>query len=507
MCFESKVLWVTVGIFSLLSSCNPQNKKERPNILFIMSDDHTSQAWGIYGSVLDSVIHAPNIARLRDEGAQLMNAFATNSICTPSRATILTGRYSHQNGVYTLADTLDPGRQTLAHLFRSNGYQTALIGKWHLKSRPAGFDYYNILPGQGRYHNPILRDSSSWPEGKPYEGFSTDVITDLSLGWLKQRDEEKPFMLMTHFKATHEPFNYAGRFDTLYEDIQMPEPESLYNFYPDQTSRTFEGQVLEILGRRFEQNPGRYSSKAFSLEGLDREQARSKIYQKFVKDFLRSGAGIDENIGRLLDFLDRQNLTENTVVIYTADQGYFTGEHGLFDKRIMYEESIRMPFVIRYPNEIEPGIENEDLILNTDFAPLLLDYAGIPVPSYMQGKSFRSNLVGQAPADWRQSMYYRYWMHQQHRPAHFGIRTYRYKLIYFHGQPLRDVYGEPPTEPAWEFYDLQKDPKERYNAYGDPEYQPVIEKLKSGLFELKQQVGDSDRQYPVMQPLLEEAKR
>src|SRR5699024_7876336 len=219
---------------------------------------------------------------------------------------ILTGQYSHHNGVYTLADTLKPNKKTVADLFRNNGYQTALIGKWHLKSRPSGFDYYNVLPRQGKYHNPVLRDSSNWEKGgKEYQGFSTDVFTDLSLDWLKGREEDAPFMLMTHFKATHEPFNYPSRFDTLYQDIRMPEPESLYTFYPEETGRTFEGQVLEILGQRFEQNPSRYSDLSFSLEGLNRRKMRGKIYQKFVKDFLRSGAAIDDNIGRLLDYLDQ----------------------------------------------------------------------------------------------------------------------------------------------------------------------------------------------------------
>ncbi len=467
-----------------------------------MSDDHTSQAWGVYGSVLDSVIRAPNISRLRDEGALLMNVFATNSICTPSRATILTGQYSHRNGVYTLSDTLNPGRETIATLFQHNGYQTALIGKWHLKSQPSGFDYYNILPGQGRYQDPILRDSSNWPEGKAYKGFSTDVITNESLKWLQQRDKDKPFMLMTHFKATHEPFNYPERFGTLYANTMMPEPESLYDFYPEKASRTFEGQILEILGKRFEDNPNIYSGTSFSLKGLSKEEARHKIYQKFVKDFLRSGAAIDENIGRLLAYLDEQNLLENTVVVYTADQGYFLGEHGLFDKRIMYKESIKMPFVIRYPKEINAGTKNNDLILNTDIGPLLLDYAGIDIPKSMQGRSFRHNLIGLTPPDWRTSMYYRYWMHQEHRPAHLGIRTKQFKLIYFYGQPLREVGGEPATKPTWEFYNLEKDPKELLNAYDDPAYKQEITRLKSELLQLKEEVGDNDEQYPVMKELL-----
>lgn len=487
----------------LFFSCQEKPEDKMPNILFIMSDDHTTQTWGIYGSVLDEIVRTPSIGRLSEEGAQLMNVFATNSICTPSRAAILTGQYSHKNGVYTLSDQINPQHQTFPQLFQKSGYQSAVIGKWHLKTPPSGFNYYNVLPGQGRYFDPVLRDSSNWPDGKEYEGFTADVITDESLQWLRNREKGQPFLMMTHFKATHEPFNYPERFDTLYADTEIPEPESLYDFYPEETSRTFEGQVLEILGRRFEENSGRYSADEFSLDGLNKKEARHKTYQKFVKDFLRSGAAIDENIGRLLDYLDEEGLAENTIVIYTADQGYFMGEHGLFDKRMMYEESIRMPFVIRYPQEIEAGTKNEDIILNTDFAPLLLDYAGIAVPDDMQGRSFRANLTGQTPEDWRQEMYYRYWMHQKHRPAHLGIRTNQYKLIYLYGQPLRNGYDDPATEPTWEFYDLQKDPKELNNLYDKREYQDEINELKNQMIQLKEQVGDSDDQYPVMKGLLE----
>lgn len=498
-----------LSLLSSLVSCasvDQEDEQKRPNILFIMSDDHTSQAWGTYGSVLDSVVHAPNIDRLHREGIQLMNVFATNSICTPSRASVLTGQYSHKNGVYTLSDTLDPAGETLATLLNKKGYQTGLIGKWHLKSRPFGFDYYNVLPGQGRYFDPVLRDAENWPKGKSYSGFSADVIADESIAWLKKRNKDQPFLLLTHFKATHEPFNYPSRFDTLYQNRRMPEPDGLYNFYPEETTRTFEGQVLEILGRRFEENPQRYSDRAdeFSLAGLNKREARSKIYQKFVKDFLRSGAAIDENIGRLLDYLDSQNLAENTIAIYTSDQGYFMGESGLFDKRIMYEESMRMPFVIRYPGTLKAGSKNSDIILNTDFAPMLLDFAGVERPEFMQGRSFRANLQDQTPSDWRQEMYYRYWMHQKHRPAHMGIRTKRYKLIWFYGQPLRDVYGETPTQPAWEFYDLQEDPKELINLYEDPAYEEQIKELTNRLMERKKDMDDSDKAYPEMRPLLED---
>jgi arylsulfatase A-like enzyme len=486
-------------------------KQKRPNILFIMSDDHTSQAWGIYGGILKDYVKNDNIKRLAREGCVLNNSFCTNSICSPSRAAILSGQYSHKNQVYTLRESLPDNCQTIASILKDNGYQTAIIGKWHLVKQPTGFDHFNVLPGQGVYWDPILRTSENWQDGgKKYKGYSTDVIADLTIDWLKNRDREKPFMMMCHFKATHEPFYCPEQYENLYQDVEMPEPESLYDFGPETTGRTFTGQNLENLARRWEQateDPEHfwttYPGLPFSTEGLNKVQARKKTYQKFVKDFLRCGAGIDDNIGKLLNYLDRENLAENTVVIYTADQGYFLGEHGFFDKRLIYEESLRMPFVIRYPKEIPAGSRNDDIILNIDFASLLADYASLDNPAFMQGRSFRTNLKGNTPEDWRTSLYYRYWLHRTERPAHFGIRNKRYKLAFFYGQPL-GMYGamEQPTEPAWEFYDLEKDPKELHNAYNDPEYAHIISDMKNELVKLRNCLGDTDEKYPIMQKLL-----
>ncbi len=496
---------ILVCLFSLsCSSSGREGGSTLPNILFIMSDDHSAQAWGLYGTHLDAVAPTPHIRRLAQEGCLLLNCFCTNSICVPSRASILTGQYSHRNGVYTLSEALDPEAESVAKRLQGSGYQTAVIGKWHLKTRPAGFDYYNVLPGQGRYHDPVLRSADNWDEGTEHSGFSTDVITDLSLEWMKNHDPKRPFFLLCHFKATHEPFAYAPRFTELFQEEDLPEPDSLYEAGPNPSGRTFSGQMLEILGQRYVENPNnRYPGGSFDLEGLGPRAARSKIYQKFIKDYLRGVAGIDENIGRLLSYLDRAGLTRDTVVIYTSDQGYFLGEHGFFDKRIMYEESLRMPFVIRYPREIEPGSRIRDLILNVDFAPLFLDYAGVPVPDWMQGSSFKANLQARTPPAWRSSMYYRYWLHQVQRPAHFGIRTERYKLIFFYGAPL----GMPgahkeSTPPSWEFYDLHSDPSETHNAYGDPQYQGIILDLKSQLKKLRQDLGDTDANSPLMQTIL-----
>lgn len=500
----------------LLQACSSKKEAEqRPNILFILSDDHTSQAWGIYGGILKDVVHTPNIDRLAKQGVVLNNCFCTNSICTPSRAAILTGQYSHHNGVYTLSDTLKPEQANIAKELQTAGYQTAVIGKWHLKAQPAGFDYFNVLPGQGRYHNPVLRTKENWGNGEgggqEYPGFSSDVISGLSIDWLKQRNTDKPFMLFCHFKATHEPFDYPERFASLLEGVDIPEPENLYDQGPETTGRTFNGQVLENLASRYEENTrnpnywAQYPGLPFSTDGLDAREIRHKTYQKLAHDFIRCGAALDDNIGKLLNYLDEAGLADNTIVIYTADQGYFLGEHGFFDKRLIYEESLRMPFVIRYPKELNGGKRIDDIILNIDFAALLADYAGIKKPDFVEGESFRSNLRGETPENWRQSAYYRYWLHLKDRPAHFGLRNERYKLIFFYGQPLNMTgVDSNATQPNWEFYDLEKDPHENHNAYGQAEYASIIGEMKAELLRQRAAIGDTDERYPLMQTLLKE---
>ncbi|WP_341216131.1 sulfatase [uncultured Wocania sp.] len=505
---------VFVGIF-LIFSCKSEEKQAviKPNILFIMSDDHTSQAWGIYGGILKDYVQNKNINRLANEGAVLNNAFCTNSICVPSRASILTGQFSNKNGVYTLSDALHPDSLNIAKVLNKNGYQTAIIGKWHLKKEPSGFDYYNILHDQGRYWNPILRTSENFHKPSEawdvHEGFSTDVITQLSLDWLNKRDEEKPFMLMTHFKATHEPFDFPERYNDLYNDVEIPEPASLLDFSPETTGRSFVGQKLENLAWRYEQASNdpekwwcKYPGLPFYTNEMDSISARKATYQKFIKDFMRSGAAIDDNIGKILDYLEASGLAENTVVIYTADQGYFLGEHGFFDKRLIYDESLRMPFVIRYPKEIVAGKRLDDIILNIDFPALFADYAGIEKPESFQGESFRENLKDNTPKDWRTSAYYRYWTNHTIRPGHFGIRNKRYKLAFFYGQSLDMTdSSKESTTPAWEFYDLEKDPNENYNAYNDSAYSEIIKDMKVELKKLRQAYGDTDEQYAQLQDI------
>lgn len=489
----------------------------RPNILFILSDDHTSQSWGIYGGILSRYVKNDNIKRLANEGCVLENSFCTNSISVPSRASILTGKYSHQNGVYSLDDALSPDSSNIAKTIRESGYQTALFGKWHLKREPSGFDHYAVFHDQGEYRNPVFKTADSWIDddkgnnGKRAIGFSTDLVTDSTICWIKQRDQSKPFLMFCHFKATHEPWDYPERFAHLYDNIEIPEPANLMEFFPSSTSRTFKGQTLETIGRNWEyasKDPDKwwckYPGLPFSTQGMDSITARKRIYQKYIKDYLRCGATVDDNIGKLLRFLDAEDLSRNTIVIYVSDQGFFLGEHGFYDKRIMYEEALRMPFVIRYPKEIPAGTRNHDIILNTDFAALLADYAHAKVPTGSNGRSFRENLKGKTPKGWRKSAYYRYWTHHDIRPAHMGVRNDRYKLIFFYGNRLSTTGSSSiPTIPTWEFYDLKMDPHENSNSYSNPKYAKQIKRMKQELLKQRQLCGDVDTNDSTMKRIMD----
>ena len=509
------VLLVSFSATSCKSKTEGESKKqeqERPNILFIMADDHTSQAWGIYGGILEDYVHTPNLHRLADEGTVLNNCLVSNSICTPSRATILTGQYSHVNGVRILDAGLSPQYNNIAKEMQKGGYQTSIIGKWHLKQEPAGFDYYCVLPGQGEYHDPILKTKENWEDyyggGKQYKGYSTDIIADMTIDWIENRDKEKPFMAMCHFKATHEPYDYPERFAHLYKDQEIPAPESFYDNGASTTGRSFLGQSMDNLKKRYLKATAdtslrkdfmNYPGLPFSVEGLSQEEARYKTYQKMVKDFMRSGAAVDDNIGKLLDYLEASGLAENTVVIYTADQGYFLGEHGWFDKRLIFEESIHMPFVIRYPKEVRAGARNKDLIENVDFSALFADYAQIDYPKTMQGRSFRENLKGNTPVGWRDYGYYRYWDHSKDRPGHFGIRGQRYKLAFFYGNGFKGA----AQDQFWDFYDLQEDPHELHNAYNDPKYKDIIAEMKTEILKQRENLGDTDLDNPEILAIVE----
>ena len=493
---------VSLLIILFLMGCN--NKIiERPNILFIMSDDHTSQAWGIYGGILQYYVKNDGIKRLEKAGVVLDNLYCTNAICVPSRASILTGQYSHINGVYNLPDALNPDSLNVAKILKNNGYQTSIVGKWHLKKEPSGFDYYKVLPGQGLYNDPYFKTKDNWEDGYKggiqETGFSADIIGDSSIEWLKKIDGKKPFFLMTHFKATHEPFDYPERNKDLNKDVVFPEPNSLYEFDPKDSGRKHIGQIVENLTERWvndtKNDLGRYPGLPFSIDGLNKKEIRSKTYQKFIGDFIKSGAAIDDNIVKILDYLEKEKLIENTIIIYTSDQGYFLGEHGYMDKRWFYEESAKMPFVISYPKKLPKGRRVNDLILNIDIPSLFLDFARIDQPKSFQGLSFKENLITNTNS--REYIYYRYWQHDVKRPAHLGIRSKNYKLIYNYGEGLgKSGTSKEKTIPNWEFYDLINDPGENQNNFDNPVYKEIIEKLYDQLIIEKKKAKDYELEIP-----------
>lgn len=457
----------------------------RPNILYIMSDDHASHAISCYGSRIN---RTPNLDRIAEGGMRFDNCFCTNSICTPSRAVILTGTYNHVNGVTTLDSRLDGRQVTMPKLLQAAGYQTAIVGKWHLghggEADPTGFDYWNVLPGQGLYHNPEMIEMG---ERKTFPGYATDLITDFSLDWLNKRDTERPFFLMCHHKAPHRPWEPDDKHATLYENEEIPYPET---FNDDYSNRAAAAAAAKM---RIDRDMTLTDLKQPTPEGLTPEEEKKWKYQRYIKDYLRCVASIDDNVGRLLDWLEAEGLAENTIVVYTSDQGFFLGDHGWYDKRFMYEESLRMPFIIRHPRSIRPGTVNEQMILNVDFTPTFLDYAGVAIPEHFQGSTFRALLEGAIPDDWQTSMYYRYWMHLAHHHvyAHYGVRTLHHKLIYYYA----DALGQPGAiddrrEPEWELFDLDADPNELNSVYHNPAYAAVKAELTAELHRLQAKVGD-----------------
>ena len=465
------------------------NPSRRPNILFIMSDDHASHAISAYGSRINQT---PNIDRIAKEGIRFNNCFCTNSICTPSRATILTGTYNHVNNVTTLSSKLDGRLTTFPKLLQAEGYQTAIVGKWHLghggHADPTGFDYWNVLPGQGLYHDPEMIDMG---KKKVYPGYVTDIITDLSLDWLKERNPEQPFMLMTHHKAPHRPWDPDEKLMHLYQNTDIPEPETFHDDYSNRASAAKEAKM------RVDRDMTDRDLKYPVPEGLTAAEEKQWKYQRYIKDYLRCVASIDNNVGRMLDYLDQEGLAENTIVVYTSDQGFFLGDHGWYDKRFMYEESLRMPFVMRYPREIEAGSINDDMILNLDFAQTFLDCTNVDQTDEMQGRSFRPLMNGKTIEDWRTSMYYRYWMHLAHHHvyAHYGLRTHDHKLIYYYADGLGTPgSADDPKPPEWELFDLKKDPHEINSVYNNPDYSEIQAQLTSELYQLQSQFGDQPYQ-------------
>ncbi len=440
----------------------------------------------------------------------LENTFCNNSVCSPSRASILTGQYSHINGVRSLGGRVAEEDQTLPLTMRKAGYQTAVIGKWHLGIQPLAFDYYKVLQSQGKYHNPEFFERVA-PDTKEssytQKGYCSDLIAQSSIEWLKKRDKTKPFVLLNHFKAPHGPWDAADRYDNLYADIEIPEPKSLWDNANNGSIAT-RGHNDELLfnigssvGRRnkYRSHVAKDRALRSKLSAMTDDEVKRAGYQNYLKQYLRCVRGVDDNIKLLLKYLESEEELDHTIVIYTSDQGMMLGEHDYIDKRWIYEESLRMPFIVRYPKAIKAGTRSDALINNTDFAPMLLDYAGVATPETTQGRSFRSIMeTGREPAGWRQATYYRYWMHMKHHynPAHFGIRTKQWKLIFFYGVDEKPQKGAARTPPGWELYNIQRDPREMNNLYDDPDYREIAEHLKKQLKATRANVKDSDAEYP-----------
>ena len=513
---------VLVSLAVAICSIGAASAQGRPNVLFIMSDDHAEQAISAYGSEL---IETPNIDRLAREGMLFRNAFVTNSICGPSRAVLLSGKYSHLNGLRDNRDEFDGSQQTFPKLLQKAGYQTGMVGKWHLKTEPTGFDYWKILVGQGEYYNPDFIDASGQ---KRHEGYVTTLTTDFALEFLEGRDRDRPFALLYHHKAPHRNWMPDMKHLEMYADEDIPLPPTFWDDYHGRPAAAaadmriddmFLGMDMKLRQKTFGEETGTGGAAGANLPfplgqlgemsyarltpeqreawdahygsineafAADRPEGRALSewkYQRYMKDYLRCIASVDENIGRVLDYLDENGLADNTIVVYTSDQGFYLGEHGWYDKRFMYEESLGTPLIVRYPGEIPAGQVSEDLVLNLDFAPTFLDYAGVEIPEDLQGRSLRQVAAGDTPEGWRTDFYYRYYEfpHGWHsvRP-HYGVRTERYKLIRFQGDM-----------DYWELFDLQADPREVNNLYDREGFDDVKAKLHARLEALQTQVGDS----------------
>lgn len=471
----------------------------RPNILFIFSDDHAYQAISAYG---DSrrLNTTPNIDRIAAEGMRFDRCLVTNSVCGPSRATVLTGKYSHRNGFYNHnTRPFDGTQQTFPKLLKSAGYQTAIVGKWHLMSDPTGFDYWNILPGQGDYYNPeMIRNGVRIK----HEGYVSNIITDLSLEWLKQRDESKPFLMMMHHKAPHgwwEPdLKYLGHDG----DRQYPAPPTLFDDYGGNRGvpirdqeQSIERSLKSEVGLKLVPPPTLNAKQLATWQAYygprnekfrrENPQGRDLVrwkYNRYLHDYLGSVRSVDDSVGRVLDYLETEGLAQNTIVVYASDQGLYLGEHGWYDKRWIFEESLRTPFILRWPGVTSPGSVNRDLVSNLDFAETFLDAAGLAVPADMQGRSLRAVAAGQTPSDWRKSFYYHYYEYPgPHRVRpHYGVVTERYKLVRFY----------VPDVDEWQLYDRAVDPLELQNFADELGYRPVVEELKTELSRLRTELGE-----------------
>lgn len=491
---------------SVLTSCFRNKVPDHPNFIFIMTDDHGYQAVSSYGGVLNNT---PNLDRIADEGILFSNSFVSNSICAPSRAVLLTGKHSHINGQIDNGVEFDGSQQTFPKLLQASGYETAIVGKWHLRSDPTGFNYWNVLPGQGSYYNP---DFNEMGEKIRVEGYVTDIITDKALSWLKtERSTDKPFCLLLHHKAPHRTWQPDTSLLAKYADIVFPVPENYFDTYEgreaaaeqrmsvrtndmdlvyDLKMNDPEGKIESRFNFRMDHtsrmNPEQKAAwdnhyqpiiNEFKASGLEGEDLEIWKLQRYLRDYLACIESVDNNVGRVLDYLEESGLDENTIIVYTSDQGFYLGEHGWFDKRFIYEESMRTPLLMKFPEAYNTGRKVDNLVQNIDYAPTFLDLAGVEIPDDMQGESIVPILSGNNKKDWRDALYYHYYEYPNEHAVkrHYGIRTDRYKLIHFY----YDI-------DIWELYDLESDPKEMNNLYGKPEYDKLTGDLKLRLNELRQ---------------------
>ncbi len=490
-------------LLALLLLAAPAAAADRPNFVFVFSDDHAFQALSAYGHPL-KLLDTPHLDRLAKSGMRLDRCLVPNSICGPSRATVLTGKYSHANGFYhNTGQRFDGSQPTMPKMLQAAGYQTAVIGKWHLESDPTGFDHWHVLPGQGVYYNPpMIRDGRRVKQ----QGYVTDLITDFSLDWLKQRDKSKPFLLMCQHKAPHREWEPALRHLDHDKGRQYPEPPTLFDDYrgrgraereQDMTiAKTMTARDLKLTppaGLTPEQRTAwdayyEPRNQAFREAKLEGEELVRWKYQRYLHDYLGCVKAVDESVGRLLDYLDAEGLTDNTVVVYASDQGFFLGEHGWFDKRWAFEESLRTPCLVRWPGVTVPGTASAAMTSTLDFAPTFLDAAGVPVPGDLHGRSLRPVLAGTPPADWRKSFYYHYYEHPGPHAVrkHYAVVTDRYKLIRFY---------EPGGE-AWELFDRQTDPQELTDVADKPGYAAVRKELEAELARLRAELKVPDPDPP-----------
>lgn len=490
----NRIIILLTFLVIIITSCNSEKRTplKKPNIIYIMADDLTTQAISAYGGIYKDIAPTPNIDRVAKEGMLFQDVLVTNSICGPSRASILTGNYSNLNGYYKneSGGKFDDSKWTFPQEFQKNGYKTSLFGKWHLGTEPVGFDtfkYHNSAGQQGNYWNPLYNDNGKNVKEK---GYATNLSTDFALTWLDStKVSEEPFLMVLQYKAPHRPWHPDTKYEKLWDDIEMPYPSTFNDSYEGREKTAGDTEMtMEYFSRRdMKLEPPKglkrkerikwdfYGAKAGEIvqpEEMSEVEGKKWRYQNYIKDYLACVKSVDDNIGRVLTYLKENNLEENTIIVVTSDQGFYLGDHGFFDKRFIYEESLRMPFMVRYPERIKAGSVNEDIITNIDFAPTLLELAGITTTQKMQGTSFVPVLEGNTPNNWQDAMYYHYyefpfWHHVQ---PHYGIRTQKYTLAHFYYNI--DV---------WELYDLEKDPNQMNNIYNDPNYTSTITELKAKL--------------------------